>query len=97
MCIQGKRGTAETPTATVEAGATSVQLVAANEDRTAIWVSNGHATQVAWLSLGTTDAVVGSGIKVPAGVGGPVLIPGYNGPIQVIASGATTPVGYTEL
>lgn len=93
----GRTDTAKEPGATASIGTSTAQLVAANPNRVAIYISNGHATQVAWVSLGSAAAVANEGIKIPPGEGGPVKIDEFTGPIQIIASGATTPVGYTEI
>lgn len=78
----------------VSVGTSSATVAAANPDRICLWVSNDHATQVLYLSLGAT-AVASKGIRVSAGQ--TVAIREFTGAVYGIASGASTGVCVAEV
>ena len=63
-------------------------VVAANPNRSQLFLQNDHASQVLYLSLGGT-AVANSGIRLNPGGGG-VVLDGYKGAVSAIASAANT-------
>ena len=82
----------------VTAGVASSQLVGGalqRNGRDTLFVSNDHATAIIYLALGTTAAVVGSGIRV--GTGQVLALEGYSGPVQVISTVAAANVCVHEL
>ncbi len=79
----------------VTVAATTTSLAPARPGRTRIALSNMHGTSTVDLSLGTAAAVVGEGIRLHA-LAPVVIIDGYDGPIQAIASTGTAAVGVTE-
>lgn len=88
--------TAKTPAAAVTIGATTGTVVSANPQRVEITICNDHATQVAYLSLGTGAAVVSTGIRLNA-AGGSYTTKSYTGAIQAIATGAATVLTVSEI
>lgn len=91
----GQQAAAKASEGTVSVGAASTQLVAANPGRTGLYVSNTHATQDAYLSLGGT-AISGRGIYLKAG-GGSAYIADYTGVVNAIAAGAATGLSFSEV
>ena len=94
MAAHSRRLEAKNDASTVSIGAASAALVAENRERLDVWITNNHATQILWLSLGGT-AVVGEGIKVAAGE--TRQISSFMGAINAIATGAATPVALAEV
>jgi len=78
-------------------GAASASILAENEARKRAIISNGHATNSAWICFGEA-AVVGKGAYL-APNGGSFEIPPdelYTGAVFCIASGAGTLIGIVE-
>lgn len=84
---------AYTGAGTASIGAASAALVAANPSRSALVVSNDHATQVLYLALGTT-AVANRGIRISPGT--TFVLSDFRGAVNIIASGAATTATYVE-
>jgi hypothetical protein len=70
-------------------------VVAAKGARVEITLTNDHATNVIYLSLGGT-AVVGQGIRLNA-AGGSYTTSAYTGAVNAIATGASTPLLIVEV
>lgn len=79
----------------VSVGTSTTVVAAANKDRAELFLQNDHATQTVYLGLGQA-AVANKGIRLNA-AGGSIVLTSYNGAVNAIATGATTPVLVTEV
>ena len=86
--------TAKKSKGAVTAKAESATLVAANDDRVALYVSNPSAKEV-WLALGAT-ATKSEGIWLKKEAGS-VVIEGYGGIVSVVTTEGEGTVTYSEL
>lgn len=86
---------AETTHDSVSVGTSSVEIVAANNDRVEVTICNDHASQILYLSLGGT-AEANKGIRVNA-AGGSYTTSAYTGAINGIATGAATVATVSEV
>jgi len=89
-----KTDTAKTPKGKVTAKTESQTLVAANENRVAIYITNNGEKPV-WLSCGATAAAE-EGIRLNE-KGGSIVIPDYTGVIAVISKEGEQVVSFSEL
>jgi len=95
-------GTAHQPagSATVYATGASGPFVAAYTNRKQIWVYNNDSVQVVYLTLGSTGATTGAGIRVNPN-GGYWTSTFYNGPICGVCTstggGTSASVIYVEI
>lgn len=87
--------TAKTPASAATIGTSSGTVVAANDSRVEVTITNDHATNIAYLALGPT-AVANTGIRLNA-AGGSYTTRAYTGIITAIASGATTVLTFSEV
>lgn len=94
MAAHSRRLKAKNPGSVVSIGAASAALVAENEERIEVFITNTHATQTLSLSLGGT-AVAGSGIVLRSNES--VVISSFTGAINAIGSGAATTVAIAEV
>jgi hypothetical protein len=85
---------ATNPASAVTVGTASVQLLALNPSRVALFISNDHASNVLYLRFGTGTAVAASGVRVSPGA--TFTTDSFAGPVQGIAS-AVTNVGIIEI
>lgn len=76
-------------------GTVDSNVVTAKGARVEITLTNDHASNVIYLSLGGT-AVVGQGIRLNA-AGGSYTTSAYTGAVNAIATGAATPLLVTEV
>jgi hypothetical protein len=86
---------AKTGKGKVEATTASATLVAANEERGEVVISNNGAKDV-WLAFGPT-AVAEEGVRLPTGSLPPFVCRSYSGQITVIAKEGTSVVSFAEV
>lgn len=79
---------AKNPGDGIDVSGSNIQVVAANKDRVEVTLTNDHASQIIYLSLGGT-AALNAGIRLNPN-GGSWSSGAYSGAISAIASGATT-------
>lgn len=92
------KSTATQPGTAVSVGGASTQISSGVRSSAGTrYISNDHATQVVYLTLGPGPAVLNSGIRLGPASPLPLVIESYTGPIFAIASGAATPVLVTEV
>lgn len=84
------------PGTSVSVGAASAVVAAANPRRVEITITNDHASNILYLRLGASTALVNTGIRVNA-AGGSYTTRAYTGEIRGIASGASTTTLVTEI
>lgn len=84
---------ANVPFGSASIGGTSAWVVSPNPQRVEVTICNDHATQVAYLALGTVAALNG-GIRLAPGQS--YTTGAYTGAIAAIATGAATVLTYAE-
>ena len=70
-------------------------VVSQNNARLIVYLQNDHASNIIYLSLGST-AELNKGIRLNAGGGG-IAIDWFSGPISAIATGGGTTLLVTEV
>jgi hypothetical protein len=75
---------------------TDTALVAANANRVELTITNDHATQVVYLSFGTTAATANNCMRLNA-AGGSYTTRSYTGAIRAISVGGTSAVLVLEI
>lgn len=85
---------AKTAKGKITAETSSKELVAANESRVALFISNAGANPV-WLAFGPTAVAEEGPMLVKEG--GSVIIDNYSGKVAIITKTSTSVVGYSEI
>lgn len=87
---------ASTPGTFVAVATTGTAVVAANNGRAYLILTNLDGTNFVDLSFSSATAVAGSGVRLRA-LGAPLVLRGYQGAVSGIANTATVNVGVVEI